>query len=187
MVAYNFKARFAPDVEARRKTQTIRPDGKRKHARQGVAIQLYTGMRTKDCRKLGEAICSGSTRCTIDYDRVAVGGFNVPGLDAFAQADGFHDFVSMAAWFEEAHGLPFHGTLIKWQFSGDSAMTPETIQQSVDDIRAMQRDPETAHAAEQDPHRAVLGAIAGGLVDDPAECARVALTTAEMTFPRWCA
>jgi len=117
MVAYNFKARFAPDVEARRKTQTIRPDGKRKHARQGVAIQLYTSMRTKDCRKIGEAICSGSTCCTIDHDRAAVGGFNVPGLDAFAQADGFPDFVSMAAWFEEAHGLPFHGTLIKWQFS----------------------------------------------------------------------
>ena len=66
-------------------------------------------------------------------------------------------------------------------------MTPETIQQAVDYIRAMQRDPETAHAAEQDLHQAVLAAIAGGLVDDPADCARVALTTAEMTFPRWCA
>ena len=64
-------------------------------------------------------------------------------------------------------------------------MTPETIQQSVDDIRAMQRDPETAHAAEQDLHQAVLAAIAGGLVDDPAECARVALTTADIKFTRW--
>ena len=64
-------------------------------------------------------------------------------------------------------------------------MTPETIQQAVDYIRAVQDDPEEAHNAEDQLHQAVLAAIAGGLVDDPAECARVALTTAEMTFPRW--
>ena len=94
------------------------------------------------------------------------------------------------------HEMWATGTALKhrsgqWRTSNGAAafrqyeMTPETIQQSVDDIRAMQRDPETAHVAEEDLHQAVLAAIAGGLVDDPAECARVALTTAEMTFPRW--
>jgi hypothetical protein len=66
-------------------------------------------------------------------------------------------------------------------------MTPETIQRAVDTIREMQRDPESAHFYEKALHQAVLAAIAVGRVDDPAECARVALTTAEMTFPRWCA
>jgi hypothetical protein len=64
-------------------------------------------------------------------------------------------------------------------------MTPETIQQAVDGIGEIQGDPESSHFYENQLHQAVLAAIAGGLVDDPAECARVALTTAEMTFPRW--
>jgi len=64
-------------------------------------------------------------------------------------------------------------------------MTPETIQQAVDTIRAIQRDREAAHLYESALHQAVLAAIAGGLVGDPAECARVALTTADIQFPRW--
>jgi len=64
-------------------------------------------------------------------------------------------------------------------------MTPETIQQAVDYIRAMQRDPEAAHLYENALHQAVLDAIAFGRVDDPAECARVALTTADIKFTRW--
>ena len=64
-------------------------------------------------------------------------------------------------------------------------MTPEDIQKVVDCIRAIQGDPESAHLAEDDLYISVLCAIACGLVDDPAECARVALTTADIQFPRW--
>ncbi|MEM6839576.1 MAG: ASCH domain-containing protein [Cyanobacteria bacterium P01_C01_bin.120] len=52
MVAYNFKPQFAPLVESGVKRQTIRARGKRRHARPGEALQLYTGQRTKACRKL---------------------------------------------------------------------------------------------------------------------------------------
>jgi hypothetical protein len=34
-------------------------------------------------------------------------------MEAFAQADGFKDLKDMAAWFENEHGLPFEGILIK--------------------------------------------------------------------------
>lgn len=51
MVAYGFKAFFAPQIEAGVKRQTVRSERKR-HARPGEAIQLYQGMRTRQCRKL---------------------------------------------------------------------------------------------------------------------------------------
>lgn len=51
MVAYNFMAKFAGDVAAGRKNFTIRADRER-HAKPGEKVQLYTGMRTTNCRKL---------------------------------------------------------------------------------------------------------------------------------------
>ena len=52
MPAYTFQSRFAPLVASGEKRQTIRAIGKRRHAAVGDRIQLYTGMRTKACRKL---------------------------------------------------------------------------------------------------------------------------------------
>lgn len=52
MPAYNFKPRFADAVQHGEKRQTIRAIGKRRHARPGQPIQLYTGMMHKTCRKL---------------------------------------------------------------------------------------------------------------------------------------
>lgn len=52
MPAYNFRKQFAPLVESGQKRQTIRTIGKRRHARAGEPLQLYTGQRTKACRKL---------------------------------------------------------------------------------------------------------------------------------------
>jgi hypothetical protein len=74
MVAYSFKKQFIapilsgvfgvaaglplpPGENYFPKRQTIRAIGKRRHARPGEMIQLYTAMRTKQCRKLGEARC----------------------------------------------------------------------------------------------------------------------------------
>ena len=55
MVAYSFKKQFAYPVEKGYKLQTIRASRKTRHARPGESIQLYTGMRTKQCRKLVRA------------------------------------------------------------------------------------------------------------------------------------
>ncbi|MEJ0016825.1 MAG: ASCH domain-containing protein [Acetobacteraceae bacterium] len=46
MVAYSFKRDFAAPILAGIKRQTIRAD-RRRHARPGEVLQLYTGMRTK--------------------------------------------------------------------------------------------------------------------------------------------
>ena len=56
MAALNFQKQFAPDVESGIKLQTIR--AKRKNPiKEGETLYLYTGMRTKKCRKLGEVKC----------------------------------------------------------------------------------------------------------------------------------
>lgn len=75
MVAYSFKKQFIKPVQAglgildpspensliTPKRQTIRAIGKRRHAREGENIQLYYGMRTKQCTSIGVARCSAVT------------------------------------------------------------------------------------------------------------------------------
>lgn len=118
MVAYNFQSRFAPLVESGEKRQTIRAEGKRRHARPGDALQLYTGMRTKGCRKLMDTKCTFATEVYIcrgiGSPAVTLAEFGAPDPDAFARADGFDDFHAMLDWFAKMHGLPFAGVLIKW-------------------------------------------------------------------------
>ena len=56
MPALNFKV-FTDKIISSEKCQTIRPVGKRKYVI-GDKLYLYTGQRTKQCKKLGEAVCS---------------------------------------------------------------------------------------------------------------------------------
>lgn len=46
-------------------------------------------------------------------------------------------------------------------------------------------DSETAHALEDSLRADVLRAIADGSCFDASECARLAVSTAELDFPRW--
>jgi hypothetical protein len=114
MVAYNFQAQFAPDVESRKKRQTIRKDRKARHARPGDAVQLYTAQRTPACRLLAESTCCGNTYVAIYETGVTLGNLPKVGLDEFARNDGFTDFEHMKQWFRDTHGLPFVGRLIQW-------------------------------------------------------------------------
>lgn len=114
MVAYNFQLRFADAVERGEKRQTIRKPRRSGHAKPGDAVQLYTLMRTRDCRKLGDAVCEVSTYCAIREDSITLGNRPRVNLDEFARADGFADFDDMKAWFRATHGLPFIGHLVRW-------------------------------------------------------------------------
>ena len=116
MVAYNFQARFADAVASGAKRQTIRAPRKNGHALVGSPIQLYTGLRTKDARKLREPdpLCVKSTYCAIREDSITLGNLPTVDLDEFAQRDGFENFDAMKAWFRGTHGLPFIGQLIMW-------------------------------------------------------------------------
>lgn len=116
MVAYNFQKQFAEPVESGRKRQTIRANGKRRHARPGDNLQLYTGMRTKACRKLRDAVCHDSCPILIEADKIWT--FQPQelhtDLEAWARRDGFESWAAMRNFFEQTHGLPFSGVLIRW-------------------------------------------------------------------------
>ncbi len=57
MPSLNFKKEFVDKIVSGKKRQTIRPKGKRAFS-PGDNLYLFTGQRTKHCRKLGTAVCS---------------------------------------------------------------------------------------------------------------------------------
>ncbi len=119
MVAYNFKEQFAHPVERREKRQTIRPRRKRP-TRPGDALQHYTGMRTRKCRKLLDAVCLRVDSIDIGHEvgHVVVRVNGEPLLReemaTLAKADGFETVSAFFAFFDNHYGLPFSGEIIKW-------------------------------------------------------------------------
>jgi hypothetical protein len=120
MVAYSFKQRFVAPILAGTKRQTIRAHRKR-HAWPEEEMQIYTGMRTKQCRLIARVICEGVAPITIDLpgNAVTLGGETLRGwdkLDPLAWRDGFDGWLSMRCfWLENHPDTPiFSGVLIRW-------------------------------------------------------------------------
>jgi hypothetical protein len=122
MVAYNFKQQFVPLIETGAKQQTIRLPRKR-HTKPGEAMQLYTGMRTKACRKLvtPDPLCL-SVEPLLMHDALGIKlndcWLTNEALTQLALADGFADWDECLRFFSTMHGLPFEGVLIKWAVAG---------------------------------------------------------------------
>jgi len=118
MVAISFERRFAGAIATGKKRQTVRRERKRPIAT-GDRLQLYTGMRTKSCRKLADAVCTGTEAITIDEGELFLGGrfLDAHDREGFAWADGFKNFDAMVAWFSQKAGLPFEGRVIKWRLA----------------------------------------------------------------------
>ncbi|ESY48991.1 MULTISPECIES: hypothetical protein [unclassified Mesorhizobium] len=144
MVAYSFKPMFAPQVSGLTKLHTVRADRKR-HARPGEAVQLYQGMRTRNCVKLvdPDPVCVRvrpiailTTPLLEDFiASIVIGGRSLhrDEIEAFATADGFgiehvDDWRwlrigregsarwNMGAFWEAEHGAGlFEGQLIEWE------------------------------------------------------------------------
>lgn len=149
MVAYSFKRRFVepikvglglivPTTREEQKTpkrQTIRAEGKRRHARPGETLQLYSGMRTKQCFKIGDARCTNVRPIRIrfgsleEFDLVEIAGekpfgdraSDIHKLDAFSYRDGFASWDALSQFWDEEHdgiamkGGSFNGVLIEWE------------------------------------------------------------------------
>lgn len=136
MVAYSFHRTFADRVERRLKLSTIRGH-RRRHARPGEPVQLFTGMRTRACRKLvdPDPICVGVDEMWFDLSgladverppttnagfvplcrdvRIMLNGMPIEGEErhAFAASDGF---VDRAAFPDGEPILPFHDMVLFW-------------------------------------------------------------------------
>src|SRR6267142_1173906 len=121
MVAYSFKPRFIDPIMAGTKRQTIRAIGKRRHAWRGDQLQLYTGMRTKQCRLIARAVCSDHRSIVLNFkvDAVCIKGIgDISGqLDEFSCLDGFESWDEMKLFWRAEHGdiEMFHGVIIQWR------------------------------------------------------------------------
>jgi len=133
MPAINFQKQFADAVQAGEKCQTIRAirKDKRLPCKPGDTIALYTGMRTKACRKLIDVECIAVLPIEIQSAVVRIEdgwirfGEDGRDLDEFARADGFANWFEMSSWFLKTHGTPFRGHLIKWKPPTSVLRTPE--------------------------------------------------------------
>ena len=124
MPLLNFQKRFVTQVESGRKRQTIRAMRKIPF-KVGDKLFLYTGLRTKDCRKLGEVICERVRHILIEMkkDGISHHFITVNGdkeclygeiLRNIAIQDGFLSVVELISFFKKTHSLPFNGQIINW-------------------------------------------------------------------------
>jgi len=100
----------APAVESMVKRQTIRRT--RKDIYPGKALQLYTGLRHKSCRKLvqPDPVCLMKDPIIIcGCGRISLNGKQISWKQQcqLAKADGFACRADFIAFFEERYGLPF--------------------------------------------------------------------------------
>lgn len=139
MTAYSFRPRFVAPILAGTKCQTIRADRKR-HARPGEELQLYTGMRTKQCRLIARVTCQSVQPIYINFvdrkytkgndlviinDKIeypnCTGGEEIyrttSSLNGFARRDGFENWADMRRFWEAAHDdlLDWYGVIITWK------------------------------------------------------------------------
>ncbi len=120
MPAINFKAQFADMVESGRKTQTIRKPRKRP-VKVGDTVHLFTGQRTKACRKIGEGMVVETRRVVITAVFIWVDSVVFTcesSLDEIAHNGGFNSWDEMVEWFQKTHKLPFDGDFIRWELKG---------------------------------------------------------------------
>lgn len=117
-MTYNFQARFAPLVESGAKPSTIRADRKDgRLPKPGDILTMFTGMRTKACRRLGKFKCVRVSRIEFYGPVIRINKTHTLTSDeaeALAAREGFGSSMAMREWFSETHGLPFAGNLIEW-------------------------------------------------------------------------
>lgn len=116
MVAFNFRPQYADLVEKGKKRQTIR---QKPRCKPGDVMQFYVGQRTKNCRKLGEGICTFVEMVEIDEHEIVIGHSEIYRkpieLDKLAVDDGFSDWEAFKEFFRKQYGLPFVGWVHCWK------------------------------------------------------------------------
>lgn len=112
----SFQAQFVPLVESDKKNQTIRKERKNP-IKVGDTLKLYANWRTPETMLIKEVVCVQIIPIKILETGIKIMGCRIgdAGRHSIAVDDGFPNFLSMCAWFDKTHGLPFEGVLIKWR------------------------------------------------------------------------
>lgn len=119
MTVIMFKPRFAPLVADSTKVQTIRPPRK-KSVRPGhiLSLRKWSGLpyRSPQVILCPPRVCLAVEPVRVARDRIVVSSrtLDCEAAETFAAADGFVNFAEMVEWFDNEHGLPFDGILIRW-------------------------------------------------------------------------
>lgn len=121
MVAFNFHPDFIDDIIFGRKRSTIR---QKRRCNVGDSMQLYTGQRTKHCKKLMETKCIGVANILIGYqEEQGVVPWALKSYEGtpivvkrFVHQEGFINEKEMMQFFDDMYGLPFEGWLYTWDF-----------------------------------------------------------------------
>ena len=111
MPLIGFKKEFADLVESGAKRQTIRAPRKRP-IKVGDTLYLYTGLRTKQCRKLGEGRCYQVIR--VDLGPREIIGWGIQLSNYVAIRDGLSSYSKLAKWFRIGPRESREMTIIRW-------------------------------------------------------------------------
>lgn len=121
----NFKQQFAEMVESGEKRQTIRRERKgHRQIGKGDHLKLYTGLRTKQCRLLGEGIVNYVMSICIGPKGASffTGQRSIAAPESLYQDDGFESYQDMYKWFLGQYKTDvFCGRLIIWDLYDPSA------------------------------------------------------------------
>jgi hypothetical protein len=118
-ISLSFKKEFAPLVESGKKRQTIRMRSTRQAYPYDI-LHLFTGMRTKQCRKLSDVKCLMTADIEIDTRRhLIISNEGQVFAQKFsleiARLDGFNDLSSFFQFFREQYGEGIHKMrLYRW-------------------------------------------------------------------------
>ena len=109
---------YARRTRIKPKTTTIRAMRK-KPFQKGDSLYLFSGQRTKNCRRLGKVTCRKTEELVIEEEspgvyKIIINGANLSDEAAknVALEDGFTTFKEMILWFRKTHGFPFVGQRI---------------------------------------------------------------------------
>ncbi|MDJ0685363.1 MAG: ASCH domain-containing protein [Alphaproteobacteria bacterium] len=126
MPAFGYKQRFVRPIAQGVKRQTIRPERKdgRPPCKPGDRLAHWEGWRTRAARRIATGRCTLCAPITIDRpdqhgdgpcvtirDRV----LSPHEIEKLACDDAFRSTEDFVAFFEDMHGLPFAGWIIKWE------------------------------------------------------------------------
>jgi hypothetical protein len=116
MPSFNFQLRFAPKIASGKKGGTIRST---QRCKPGQFMFLFTGLRTKQCNRIGTKPCKGVVPVTLVNNHIYLDGLqlSIDEANEFAKADGFKDLDAFYDFFKDQYGLPYTGFWHVWSKS----------------------------------------------------------------------